>query len=553
MNKNYTTFLKKYLSKEKVFFIVLIAIVIVQSVVQVIQPMFLMRIIDVAFVNRDTKYFIKLVIGMALCYVLSSVFSIIRDYLSAKISEDLCMCLRTDINKKISRLDYSYFDKHGLGDVLSKYNKEVETIKDNCGHTLIKVLSNTISLVITGYMIMRIDWRVMILSIVFILLYIACNNFFGKKVRVLAERSMEDNQDAVNSITDIFNNVIITKIYSAYDYINSKFDNIYKRQYRSQMQLEVKYSMNINISAFVIYGLITLIWLIEGFGTISGTVTIGTITALLNYQGMLVAPMVFFSQFNNGYQSTLIAIKRINSFLEEKEEIVEDDNQMSVDNIGFRNVSFKYKDEIPVLENVNLEFGKGKIVGVIGESGCGKSTLIKLLLNLYKPQSGFITINKENANSRAISSLRNRIVYSTQDSLLFKGSIMENLELGKPLDKKRVIEFSKKIDIFNEISNLPNNWNEEINAGSSNLSGGQKKRLDILRMLLHDSDVMIFDESTASLDRSRRIKLFDVLKEIKKDKIIIFITHNLEECRFFDEVYTVKERKVVKLESAQVI
>lgn len=554
MNKNYIMFLKKYLSKEKFFFVVMMVIVLIQSIVQVIQPLILLRIIDVAFTNNDKSYFIKLIIEMALCYISSSVFGILKDYLSAKISEDLCMSLRTDINRKISMLKYSYFDEHSLGDVLSKYNKEVETVKDNCGHLLIQVLSNAISLVITGYVIMRIDYRVMILSVVFILIYIVCNNYFGKKVRKLAERSMDGNQDSINAVTDIYNNVLITKIYSAYNYINSKFEKIYKRQYKSQMELEVKYSMNINISAFIIYGLITLIWIIEGYGKLAGTVTIGTITALLNYQGMLVAPMVFFSQFNNGYQSTLIAIERINSFLEEEEEeIVDDGKLLIVNNISFRNVSFQYNDAHPILENINIEFNKGKIVGIIGESGSGKSTLIKLVLDFYKPQSGTIYVNDENIDSISLSSFRDRIVYSTQESLLFKCSIMENLGLGKSLDKKNIIDYSKKLDIYNEINNLPNTWNEEINEGSGNLSGGQKKRLDILRMLLHDSDVMIFDESTASLDRTRRIKLFDILKEMKKDKIIIFITHNLEECKFFDEVYKVKDRSVVKIEKTQVM
>lgn len=550
MNKNYIRFIKKYLFAEKKHFWGLMVLATVQSIAQVTLPMILLQIIDVAFKNKDSSYFLRLIASMILCYIISAIINILKDYLSAKISENLCFRLRTEINNKISKLEYSYFDKHSLGDVLSKYNKEVETIKANCGYTLIKALSNAITLIMTCYMILKIDWRIMIVSFVFILLYILNNRIFGEKVKKLAEKSMECNQSAVNVITDIYNNVLITKIYLAYNYINSKFEKIYKKQYNSQLQLEIQYSLNINVSSLFIYTLISLIWLIDGYGVLTNRVSIGTITALINYQGMLVSPMFFFSQFNNSYQSTLIAINRINSFLSEREEDLgkKAEAEIKIYNIAFKNIYFQYKEGIPILENVNLELNSGKIVGFIGDSGSGKSTLAKMFLRLYNPQMGEILINKQNIDQIPIVSLRNKIVYAAQESFFFKGSIIENLELGEKIEKESIIAYSKLIDIFDEVASLSKQWNEEINSGSTNLSGGQKKRLDILRMLLHKSDVMIFDESTASLDIDRRIRLFELLNKIKSEKIIIFITHNLEECKYFDEIYAVKEKGVLKID-----
>ncbi|MEE3469812.1 MAG: ABC transporter ATP-binding protein [Butyrivibrio hungatei] len=551
MMTRYIEFIKKYLLEEKLRFIILMLVVTIHSVVQVIQPLILLQIIDVAFPNKNVNYFFLLIVGMASCYIFSAFFCVIKDYLSAKISENLCLGLRKKINRKITLLKASFFDDHALGDVLSKYSKEVEVIKNNCGYTLIKILGNAISLLVTGYVIMRIDWRVMLVSVVFIMLYIACNNYFGGKVRLLAERSMKDNQNSVNAITDNYNNVAVTKIYSAYRYINSKFESVYKKQYDTQMQLEVKYSMNINISSVAIYGLITIIWLIEGFRFMADSVSIGTITALINYQSMLVAPMIFFSQFNNSYQSTVMAIDRIDAFLNEAEEtVVSEAVDVVVDKVDFRNVSFGYRENCPILENVNMELSKGKIVGFVGESGSGKSTIVKMLLNFYKPQQGEILINDENIDNYAVNSLRERIVYSTQDSLLFRGSIKENLVLGKNVDEDKIIEFSKKIDIYDEVNKLPDKWEEQINEGSSNISGGQRKRLDILRMLVHNSDIMIFDESTAFLDQERRTRLFNVLKEIKEDKIIVFITHNMEECKYFDDIYSIRDNRVLRMENA---
>ena len=124
--------------------------------------------------------------------------------------------------------------------------------------------------------------------------------------------------------------------------------------------------------------------------------------------------------------------------------------------------------------------------------------------------------------------------------MFFKGSILDNLKMGKALNNAKLIEYSKLLDLYDEIVRLPQKWDTELNAGTSNLSGGQKKRLDVLRALLKESDVIIFDESTASIDIERRKRLFEILNRIKHDKIIIFITHNIEECEHCDQIYSVK-------------
>lgn len=549
MNKVYKHFLKNYVFIQKKYFVLVCFITVLQSVVSMCIPLTSRELLDNAFPNRNMQLFTTMVIVMLSCYFMVAVLNVLKDYLLAHIAESISLKLRTQLNSKISVMKYSYFDEHNLSEVLSKYNKEVDTVKENCGYMLVKTLSNVVTFILASAMIIVLDWRIMVVSMVLLFLYILNNQYWGKKVKALAEKSMECNEEAIGSLTENYRNVLITKLYSAYEYVNEKFHANYAKQYNTQMNLEVVYSVNINSGGLLIYLLAGLIWLIGGFGIINGVLTIGTVTALINYQGMLISPMAFFSEFNNSYQGTVIALKRLYSVLYFEEENNEGTaiRSNNIEKVEFHDVSFRYRKDVPVLDHVNIQLRKGNIVGFIGGSGCGKSSLVKILLRLYAPYKGTISIDGEKIQDISINSLRNRIAFVAQDSLFFRGSILENLKMGNVVDNTKLIEYSKLLDLYDEIVRLPKKWDTELNAGTSNLSGGQKKRLDVLRALMKESDIIIFDESTASIDIERRKRLFEILDKIKQEKIIIFITHNIEECVYCDQIYAVKNQSVQQI------
>ena len=176
------------------------------------------------------------------------------------------------------------------------------------------------------------------------------------------------------------------------------------------------------------------------------------------------------------------------------------------------------------------------MTALMGPSGCGKSTLLKVLLGLYTYKNGKICFNGQKMRTEDIVSSRKRIAYISQDSVFFKGTIKENLFLGTKGSMKAVEELSEKFDLYEEIKELPNTWNTLLNSGTTNLSVGQKKRLDLVRAFLREKDIIILDEPTSALDMQRRKKLFEYLESIKRDKIIIVVTHNVDEREYFDKI-----------------
>lgn len=549
MDKVYKYFLKKYILEQKIYFAFVLVTVIAQSIITMCIPLTYQYMLDVVFPKGEVKKFWIVISIMFGCYMTVVVFNVLKDFFLARIAENISMDIRMDLNRKLSTMKYSYYDDHSLNEIVSKYSREVETIKENCGYMLVKTLSNGITFLMATIMIIKIEWRIMVVTAILLMLYLLNNRFWGARVKRLAERSMEKNEEAIGALSENYKNVLITKLYAAYDVVSEKFERIYMKQYKAQMALELTYSININSGGLLNYLLSLAIWVIGGIGVFVGNLTIGTVTALINYQSMLVSPLTFFTEFNNSYQGTMIAMKRLLQVLLYEEETEEGEQlEETIKKIEFSNTAFKYLKSDEIIKDVNIKLEKGNIYGFIGGSGCGKSTVVKLLLGLYMPADGTIYINDKAVQGISLASLRSRIGFVAQDSLFYQGTIMENLRMGKEVEKSKVIELSKLLDVYSDVMKLPEKWETQLNSGTSNLSGGQKKRLDVLRALLRESDVLIFDESTASIDLERRKRLFDILQKEKHDKIIVCITHNIEECSQFDYIFGVKDKSVYRVE-----
>ena len=549
MDKVYKYFLKKYILEQKIYFAFVLVTVIAQSIITMCIPLTYQYMLDVVFPKGEVKKFWIVISIMFGCYMTVVVFNVLKDFFLARIAENISMDIRMDLNRKLSTMKYSYYDDHSLNEIVSKYSREVETIKENCGYMLVKTLSNGITFLMATIMIIKIEWRIMVVTAILLMLYLLNNRFWGARVKRLAERSMEKNEEAIGALSENYKNVLITKLYAAYDVVSEKFERIYMKQYKAQMALELTYSININSGGLLNYLLSLAIWVIGGIGVFVGNLTIGTVTALINYQSMLVSPLTFFTEFNNSYQGTMIAMKRLLQVLLYEEETEEGEQlEETIKKIEFSNTAFKYLKSDEIIKDVNIKLEKGNIYGFIGGSGCGKSTVVKLLLGLYMPADGTIYINDKAVQGISLASLRSRIGFVAQDSLFYQGTIMENLRMGKEVEKSKVIELSKLLDVYSDVMKLPEKWETQLNSGTSNLSGGQKKRLDVLRALLRESDVLIFDESTASINLERRKRLFDILQKEKHDKIIVCITHNIEECSQFDYIFGVKDKSVYRVE-----
>lgn len=540
--KIYLSFVKKYALTSKWNIFIIICILITQNIPTLVIPILYKQIIDVYLPNSDVNFTIIFLGAILLLNIGKLILNILKDYESALFSENAGKNIRSDLMNKVIFLPYKYFDNNNVSNFLSKYDKEVNTLMNDLGYMLIRLIGSLISISMTAYMIVYLSSKYLIAFVFVFVFFLKTSVYFGKKVSKKAEVFFEKNNNSLSVISDNYRNIPLIKLYNCYKFAAKRFNEKYNSQFCSKLKLEIIDSVNINISGFWIFFLTFIAWGIGVNDIMNGVLTIGGLIAIIDYLNMLMSPMNFIPQFIGSYKESLVAIERINSFLNQDDEKNELEERVyskgNVSKVTVNNVSFGYSNDRNVISNLNLEFNKGNIYGLVGKSGCGKSTLIKLLMGLYEPNSGKIIIKK---NGEMLSPIHARedFGYLPQESIFFEDTIYNNLCFDSVIDKDLIIKESKKIDIFQELNDMDEKLETKINYENTNLSGGQKKRLDLLRILIRDKDIIVCDEATSFLDNKRKGYFYKTLNEIKKEKIIIVITHNNDESKYFDKIYKI--------------
>lgn len=540
--KIYLSFVKKYALTSKWNIFIIICILITQNIPTLVIPILYKQIIDVYLPNSDVNFTIIFLGAILLLNIGKLILNILKDYESALFSENVGKNIRSDLMNKVIFLPYKYFDNNNVSNFLSKYDKEVNTLMNDLGYMLIRLIGSLISISMTAYMIVYLSSKYLIAFVFVFVFFLKTSVYFGKKVSKKAEVFFEKNNNSLSVISDNYRNIPLIKLYNCYKFAAKRFNEKYNSQFCSKLKLEIIDSVNINISGFWIFFLTFIAWGIGVNDIMNGVLTIGGLIAIIDYLNMLMSPMNFIPQFIGSYKESLVAIERINSLLNQDDEKNELEERVyskgNVSKVTVNNVSFGYSNDRNVISNLNLEFNKGNIYGLVGKSGCGKSTLIKLLMGLYEPNSGKIIIKK---NGEMLSPIHARedFGYLPQESSFFEDTIYNNLCFDSVIDKDLIIKESKKIDIFQELNDMDEKLETKINYENTNLSGGQKKRLDLLRILIRDKDIIVCDEATSFLDNKRKGYFYKTLNEIKKEKIIIVITHNNDESKYFDKIYKI--------------
>lgn len=547
MTTNYKKALNDYVKKEKKWLLLILVISVIYSVMVLITPRITQRIIDDILPSNNSVLFWKYISILLFAYLFTIFVSIFKSYLSSKITENIKRNLRLDLINKMMDIKYTRLEKEGLGSYISKYENEAEIIAANCGTSIVQLFTNAFSVLLTCMAIYMINWQMLIITIGVMLVYLANNCYWGKRINKLSEQSLEATNNSINLFSDIYNNKLIVKIYNLYKKMSEKYRAIYLKQYKSSIKLEVTYYMNAHAGVALVYLLVVVVWIIGGIFYFEGTFSIGLIITLTSYEGMLISPINDISCFFNGYKETLVAVDRWYKVIELPKENMEQKKCLTdISKIEWQDVVFEYdKNESSVIKAGNFTVEKNSLIGIIGSSGCGKSTITKLLLRIIEKESGKILMNGIDIEDISIGAIRENITYVPQESMFFNDSIKENMFLKDPeLQYEQFRFFCNKLQLLKYIDELPENWNSIIQTNGNNLSGGQKKRLDIVRALLSDAPVLIFDEPTASLDSNSREKFYELLKVKKQNKIIFIVTHNENEIKYFDKVLRVENEKI---------
>jgi ATP-binding cassette subfamily B protein len=494
-----------------------------------------------------------LLLIVVVLYAISAAFQFFQGFLMADIANKISYRLRRDIDEKIMRLPFKYYDKVSTGDVMSRITNDVDSINQSLSQSITQMVTSVATLIGVTVMMLSISWQMTLIAIITLPLSIGVVGLIVKK----SQRHFKDQQEYLGKI-----NGQVEENYGAHDVVQAfngqaraeqtfKKDNdvLYAAAWKSNFYSGLMMPM-MNFVGNIGY---VIICIVGGYLTISGSMWVGDIQAFIQYMRNFQQPIVQAAQLSNLLQQTVAAAERVFTFLEEDEEPLELAAGQSVDptmvdgSVCFDHVHFGYDAEKPVINDFSATIKPGQKIAIVGPTGAGKTTIVKLLMRFYDVDSGTVLVGGHDVRNYQRDDLRGLFGMVLQDTWLYSASIAENIRYGQ-LDAtdEQVREAAKIAQADHFISTLPDGYNLVINEEASNISQGQKQLLTIARAVLHDPRILILDEATSSVDTRTELLIQKAMDNLMVGRTSFIIAHRLSTIRNADLILVMDNGDIVE-------
>ncbi|MGI6090751.1 MAG: ABC transporter ATP-binding protein [Saccharofermentanales bacterium] len=486
---------------------------------------------------------------MLACYAGSAMLNYLLVRLIVRLSQKIIRNMRQDTFNKIVELPLSYIDTHQAGDLVSRISYDLDVVSQSLSHDMVQIAASILA--VTGSLIMMISLSLS-LSMIFLLIVPATVIFTIyriKKTRPLFRLRSKKLGEMNGYVEEILYGQKTIQAYDQEDYFAGRFGEInadsieayYKADYQAAMNgPSVTLISNLSLALVSMFGALLFL---------QGRVSLGHLTSFILYSRRFSGPINEIAAILAELQSALSAAERVFTLLEQPSEPPDKAGATELQDVKgeveFRNVSFSYLPEIPVLKNVNLRTKPGSLTAIVGPTGSGKTTLINLLMRFYDPDEGCILIDGQPVLDVTRRSLRRSFAMVLQDTWLFKGTIRDNIAYGRPeatLDQIRAAAEAAHIDNF--ITAQPEGYDSIISDGAENLSQGQKQLLTIARAMLLNTPLLILDEATSNVDSRTEIAIQDAMNKLITGRTSFVIAHRLSTIQKADNIILIADGQI---------
>lgn len=511
---------------------------------------YVQKIVDNVIIEGNRNLLNLLSLGMIGLLILQLFIGSLKSVFALKTGQQIDAQLILGYYKHLLKLPQQFFDTMRVGEIISRVNDAVK-IRVFINDVAVKLVVDVFIVVFSFALMFTYYWKLALIMLAVIpfyaLIYYVVNKVNKKVLRKLMEESADLESQLVESLTA----ASTIKRFGIEPHANIKTETRFIKLLKTIFKSAMNSVYTGNASEFVTK-LFTIILLWAGsLFVIDNQLTPGELLSFYSLIGYFTGPASGLISTNKTIQDALIAADRLFEIMDLEREEVENKVKLTPDMVGdvkFKNVAFRYGTRVTIFEDLNLNIPKGKITAVVGESGSGKSTLMSLLQNMYKLQSGLITIGNFDIKYISNDTLRQQVSVVPQQIDLFAGSVIENIALGdyEP-DMKRILEISEHLGITEFVEKLPNGFNTYVGENGANLSGGQKQRLAIARALYRDPQILILDEATSALDSISEQYVQRTIRALRaEEKTIIIIAHRLSTIKNADKIVVLDNGKVVE-------
>lgn len=524
---------------------------LIYTILGILAAFYFKVLVDDILPNYLIKTLATLSIGIIVLNVFKILLNAFRTHLLLYLSQKLDIALLLGYYRHVLELPMNFFGTRKVGEIVSRFN-DASKVRDAISGATLTIMIDTLMALAGAIILYMQNAQMFGIAIIMVILYLIIVVTFNKWYQRLNRKQMEDNAQLTSYLVESLNGIQTVKAYNAERKANRETEIKFVKLLKSIFDLSWVSNLQSSLKIFVeLVGGVVILW-VGSVCVIKGQITIGQLITFNSLLVYFLDPVKNLINLQPQMQTAVVAADRLGEILDLEAEKGENERKklcpdsLSGD-IVFKDISFRYGTRQLVLEDINLTIKKGQKVAFVGESGSGKTTLSKLLLHLYKAESGNILINDNNIEDIQIEKLREKIAYISQETFLFSGSILDNLSLG--LDYATmddVIEATKSAQAHDFINELPLRYETRLEENGANLSGGQRQRLSIARAMLKKPDILIMDEATSNLDAITEKQLDKTISEYSENMTTIFIAHRLSTIKNCDQIFVMDKGRIIE-------
>lgn len=514
-------------------------------------PWIIKDMIDEVLADKNGTMLNWIAASIIAIFVVRGLFWYGQNYLMSYVGQSVIIDIRAAVFKKLQRLSVSFYDKNKTGTIMSYVTNDVNALQSAMVENTIEMITEGFILIGSVVAMIYLDWRLTLFTVCTFPVVLWFMEFFGKKIRKTGGRIQECTADITSVLQESVASARVIKSFVREDYEVDRFDVENRANFRANMKnAQLMATLTPLVELVAAIGVTMIIWY-GGNNVINGTITAGSLVAFLTYAVNISNPIKRLTRVIGNIQKALAAAQRVFMIIDMPEEIAESRDAKQLPEVSgkveFQNVSFAYDDKGNVITDLSFSVKPGEVIAIVGPSGAGKSTIANLLPRFYDVNKGDIKIDGHSVREVTLDSLREQVGIVPQETMLFNGSVYNNILYGRLDATKEEIEAAAKAaNAHDFIMQLTDGYETKLGDRGVNLSGGQRQRIAIARAILKNPRILILDEATSALDTESERVVQEALDRLMVGRTSFVIAHRLSTVKNADKILVLEKGNLVE-------
>lgn len=563
--------LRQLLVPYRLYLLAILAAMVVETIANLAAPWPLKVIIDDVAGHGHSSFLISRVgssfaglekmhlaalmaIGFLLIAIIGAIAGYIDNYITENVGQRVAHDLRMRTYHHLQRLSLSYYDTHATGGILSTITTDIQTVQSFASSSTLDIIVDLLTILSMLGLMFWLNWDFTLIAVGVTPILLIFVFRFKKAVKKATREVRKQQSEIVSVVQQDLGSMQMIQAFGLQDHQERELGVVSLAVIDAALKARRVKSLLSPIVSVVVAACTAVVLWRGAWLTVHKAMTVGALTVFLAYLTKFFKPVKDLATSTNAIAQVAVAVDRIEEILSAGIMVVENTDPVDVKDVAgkieFSNVSFGYDSERPVLKDVNFTIEAGQFIGVVGPTGAGKSTVVSLIPRFYDPVLGSIRIDGVDVRDMKLSSLRDQIGYVLQDTILFRGTIAENIAFGKPEASDEEITAAAKLANAHEfIMQMPGGYQAIVGERGATLSGGQRQRIGIARAIIRNSPILLLDEPTAALDTESERLVIDALERLMEGRTVIAIAHRLSTVRDADRIMVINGGTVAEMGS----